>query len=51
MINLYIKEIEKVWFGVAFENKEIFATTFAERKQKAMQSLLRAFHSTFPSNR
>ncbi|MGQ9506262.1 MAG: MGMT family protein [Candidatus Bathycorpusculaceae bacterium] len=48
MINLYIKEIEGVWFGVAFENEEIFATTFAFIQQKAMQSLLRSIPFNVP---
>ncbi|MGQ9641818.1 MAG: MGMT family protein [Candidatus Bathycorpusculaceae bacterium] len=57
MINLYIKEMEKVWFGVAFEEKEIFATAFAFSRQKALQSLLRSIpfnvsfqHLEKPSN-
>lgn len=40
MMNFYIKEIESVWFGVAFENEEIFATAFSFSQQKALQSLL-----------
>jgi methylated-DNA-[protein]-cysteine S-methyltransferase len=48
MINFYIKEIESVWFGVAFENKEIFATTFAFSQQKALQSLLRSIPFNVP---
>ena len=48
MINLYIKEIEKIWFGVAFESKEIFATAFAFNKQKALQSLLKSIQFNVP---
>ncbi|MDH7477630.1 MAG: methylated-DNA--[protein]-cysteine S-methyltransferase [Candidatus Bathyarchaeota archaeon] len=48
MINLYVKEMESVWFGVAFENEEIFATTFAFSKQKALQSLLRSIPFNVP---
>jgi methylated-DNA-[protein]-cysteine S-methyltransferase len=40
MINLYIKNMENVWFGVAFDGEEIFATTFADSEKKALQSLL-----------
>jgi methylated-DNA-[protein]-cysteine S-methyltransferase len=40
MLNLYVKEVERVWFGVAFEGEEIFATAFAFSEQGALQSLL-----------
>lgn len=48
MLNLYVKEIESVWFGVAFEGEEIFATTFAFSKQGALQSLLRGIPFNVP---
>jgi methylated-DNA-[protein]-cysteine S-methyltransferase len=48
MINLYIKEMENVWFGVAFDGEEIFATTFAFSRQKALQSLLRSIPFNVP---
>ncbi|MEM3700600.1 MAG: methylated-DNA--[protein]-cysteine S-methyltransferase [Candidatus Bathyarchaeia archaeon] len=48
MINLYVKEIESVWFGVAFENQEIFATAFAFSQQKALQSLLMSIPFNVP---
>lgn len=41
MINLYIKYVKEVWFGVAFDGEEIFATTLAFSKKKAQQNLLR----------
>ncbi|MEM3641486.1 MAG: methylated-DNA--[protein]-cysteine S-methyltransferase [Candidatus Bathyarchaeia archaeon] len=48
MINLYIKEKESVWFGVAFENEKIFATAFAFNQQRALQSLLRSIPFNVP---
>lgn len=48
MINLYIKEMENVWFGIAFDGEEIFATTFAFSRQKALQSLLRSIPFNIP---
>ncbi|MEM3622362.1 MAG: MGMT family protein [Candidatus Bathyarchaeia archaeon] len=48
MINLYIKELDSVWFGVAFDGEEIFATTFAFNQQKALQSLLRSIPFNVP---
>ncbi|MGC8895535.1 MAG: methylated-DNA--[protein]-cysteine S-methyltransferase [Candidatus Bathyarchaeia archaeon] len=48
MINLYVKELDSVWFGVAFEGEEIFATTFAFSQQKALQSLLRSIPFNVP---
>jgi len=48
MINLYIKEMENVWFGVALDGEEIFATTFAFSRQKALRSLLRSIPFNVP---
>jgi len=48
MINLYIKEMENVWFGVALDDEEIFATTFAFSRQKALRSLLRSIPFNVP---
>jgi methylated-DNA-[protein]-cysteine S-methyltransferase len=48
MISIYIKNIENVWFGLAFEGEEIFATTFAFNKEKAVQSLLRSIPFNVP---
>ncbi|MEM2910991.1 MAG: methylated-DNA--[protein]-cysteine S-methyltransferase [Candidatus Bathyarchaeia archaeon] len=41
MINLYIKNVEGVWFGAACDNKKIFATAFASSQNRVIQSLLR----------
>ncbi|MGB9675976.1 MAG: methylated-DNA--[protein]-cysteine S-methyltransferase [Candidatus Bathyarchaeales archaeon] len=48
LLNLYVEEIEGVWFGVAFEGEEIFATTFAFSRQSALQSLLRGIPFNVP---
>ncbi|MDI6690407.1 MAG: methylated-DNA--[protein]-cysteine S-methyltransferase [Candidatus Bathyarchaeota archaeon] len=48
MINLYVKEFEGVWFGVAFSGEEIFATAFAESEKKALQSILRSIPFNVP---
>ncbi|MGQ9530053.1 MAG: methylated-DNA--[protein]-cysteine S-methyltransferase [Candidatus Bathycorpusculaceae bacterium] len=48
MINLYIKNIKGVWFGTAFDDEEIFATAFAESKNKVQQSLLRSIPFNVP---
>jgi O-6-methylguanine DNA methyltransferase len=40
MIDIYIKNLEGIWFGVACENNEIFATTFTSTEKRAVQDLL-----------
>jgi len=40
MIGLYTKSLENVWFGVACDEKEIFATSFAPSKERVLQDLL-----------
>lgn len=42
MISLYTKNIEGVWFGVACEEGEIFATAFASSEQRTVRSLLKS---------
>jgi hypothetical protein len=39
MINIHTKDIDGVWFGVAYDGESIFATTFASSKDKALQVL------------
>jgi methylated-DNA-[protein]-cysteine S-methyltransferase len=41
MIGLYTEKIEGVWFGVACDEKSIFATTFASSGERALRDLLR----------
>lgn len=48
MINLYIKNLEGVWFGVACDNEKIFATAFAPSQNQIIQSLLRSIPFNVP---
>ncbi|MCX8150049.1 MAG: MGMT family protein [Candidatus Bathyarchaeota archaeon] len=41
MIEVYVKESGKVWFGVANEAHQIFATAFADTQQRVIRYLLR----------
>jgi len=40
MLNLYLKEINGVWYGAALDDKKIFATTFASSEKETMRYLL-----------
>ena len=40
MIGLYTKKNKGVWFGVACNEKEIFATSFSSNKETTLQDLL-----------
>jgi methylated-DNA-[protein]-cysteine S-methyltransferase len=51
MISLYIKEIENVWFGVAYKKEKIFATTFARAEIRALRNLLRNIPFNIPFQR
>lgn len=46
MIDLYIKNLEGVWFGVTCDKEKIFAAAFAPSQNQAIQSLL----SSIPFN-
>jgi O-6-methylguanine DNA methyltransferase len=48
MINLYIENIKGVWFGVAFDEGEIFATAFAFNEERALQGLLKSIPFNVP---
>ena len=48
MTNLYIKNLEGVWFGTALDNEKIFATAFAPRQNRVIQSLLRNISFNVP---
>lgn len=41
MISLHTKDVEDIWFGVACDEMEIFATSFALSEQRAVQNLLK----------
>jgi methylated-DNA-[protein]-cysteine S-methyltransferase len=38
-IGVYVQNVEGVWFGVACDEKQIFATTFSKDEKAAIQSL------------
>jgi len=40
MIDLYAKEVEGVWFVVAYQGEEVFATNFASDEKSVFQGLL-----------
>lgn len=40
MIELYIKDLEGVWFGVACDEEKIFATSFASSEERTLKGLL-----------
>lgn len=48
MINLYTENIKGVWFGVACDEEEIFATAFAFSKKRILQSLLKSIPFNVP---
>jgi O-6-methylguanine DNA methyltransferase len=48
MIELCIKDIEGVWFGVAYEEKKVLATSFSDNENKVAQSILESLPSKVP---
>ena len=40
MIELHIKNLEGVWFGVACDGDKVFATSFASNEERAVRGLL-----------
>ncbi len=48
MISLYTKNIEGVWFGVAYDKEEVFATTFAFSEKRTLQGLLESVPFNIP---
>ena len=48
MISLYTKNIEDVWFGVAYDRETVFATTFAFSEKMALQGLLESIPFNVP---
>jgi len=40
MLSLYIKDVDGVWFGIAYDGEKVFATTFAFSKKRALHGLL-----------
>jgi len=48
MISLYTKNIKGVWFGVAYDKEEVFATTFAFSEKMTLQGLLESVPFNIP---
>jgi methylated-DNA-[protein]-cysteine S-methyltransferase len=48
MLTLYAKNMEGVWFGVAFDDESIFATAFAFDKSQVLRNLLRSIPFNVP---
>jgi len=48
MIDLYIENVEDVWFGIACDGEKIFATTFASDDKRVLQSLLKSIPFNVP---
>lgn len=48
MIGLYTGNIEGIWFGVAYDKEEVFATTFAFSEKMALQGLLESIPFDVP---
>ncbi len=42
MINIYVKETDGTWFGLAYAREEIVATTINSTKKETIRSLLRS---------
>jgi len=40
MIELYVRSFGGIWFGVAYEDQQVFATSFAGEEKKALRDLL-----------
>jgi O-6-methylguanine DNA methyltransferase len=51
MIELYVKELEGVWYGVACEEEKIFATSFTSSEEKALRDLLQSIPFDAPFER
>jgi O-6-methylguanine DNA methyltransferase len=50
MVCIYAKKVEGVWFGVAYEGEQIFATAFGSSgKEKTLQCLLASLPSSVAS--
>jgi O-6-methylguanine DNA methyltransferase len=51
MIELCIKQLEGVWYGVACEEERIFATSFASSEERALKGLLESIPFDAPFQR
>ncbi len=48
MIDVYAKNVDDVWFGVACEGEKVFATMFASSEERALQGLLESIPFDVP---
>jgi O-6-methylguanine DNA methyltransferase len=48
LIEVYVKEVENVWYGVAYEGKKIFATWFGPDERDTEEGLLRSIPHNMP---
>jgi O-6-methylguanine DNA methyltransferase len=48
MLTLYAKNVDEVWFGIAWEDEKVFATAFAFSQTQVLQSLLRSIPFNIP---
>jgi methylated-DNA-[protein]-cysteine S-methyltransferase len=47
VIDVCVREVDGVWFGVAHEGEKVFATVFASDKKRASDGLLESIRSDF----
>ncbi|MEM3774404.1 MAG: methylated-DNA--[protein]-cysteine S-methyltransferase [Candidatus Bathyarchaeia archaeon] len=48
MINLYSKLYDNVWFGVAYNDKSVFATAFSTNREQVLRNLLASIPFDIP---
>jgi methylated-DNA-[protein]-cysteine S-methyltransferase len=48
MISFYTANIEGVWFGVAYNGEEVFATSFTSNEKRALQDLMNSIPFNAP---
>ena len=48
MLTLYAKDMNGVWFGVAYDGQKVFGTTFAFSEKRALQGLLESIPFNMP---
>jgi O-6-methylguanine DNA methyltransferase len=51
MVSVYAEKVENVWFGVAFDDERVCATTFGPSEKDVLQSLRESVPSNVPFQR
>ena len=51
MMSLFTKNINDVWFGIAYDGEKVFGTTFAFSEKRALQSLIESTPFNVPFQR